>query len=165
MGFLRLFHWGLVITLGISWLTAELGVEYREYHLYSGYTAAGLLIFRLIWGIIGPGYARFSQFVRGPGAVVSYVRARVANAKTPTAYPGHSPLGALAVVAMLLLIAAQVTTGMFADDDILYTGPWREAVSSSLAGDLTAWHHKIFDMLLWLAGLHIAAIAFYRSEI
>ena len=63
--FLRLFHWLLVVTFGVSWLTAELGVEYREYHFYSGYTALGLIVFRLLWGVFGTSYARFTHFLRG----------------------------------------------------------------------------------------------------
>ena len=160
--FLRLFHWLLVVALGVSWLTAELGVEYREYHFYSGYAALGLVVFRLLWGFIGPNFARFSNFLRDPKTVLEYVRARLAGEEPPEAYPGHNPLGGCAVLALLALVTAQAATGLFADDDILYTGPWREAVSSATANELTAWHHRNFNFLLALAGLHVAAILYYR---
>ncbi len=160
--FLRLFHWLLVATLGVSWLTAELGVEYREYHFYSGYAALGLVVFRLLWGLVGPSYARFSHFLRSPGSVLAYVRARLGGVEPADVYPGHNPLGGCAVLALLALVGAQAATGLFADDDILYTGPWREAVSSATANELTAWHHRNFNFLLTLAGLHVVAIAFYR---
>ena len=145
--FLRLFHWLLVVTLGVSWLTAELGVEYREYHFYSGYTALGLVVFRVLWGIAGTRYARFAHFIKGPGAISGYLRARVAGETPPLRYPGHNPLGALAVFALLGFVAIQAVTGLFADDDILYTGPWREAVSSATSDDLTGWHHTNFNIL------------------
>ena len=160
--FLRLFHWLLVVTFGVSWLTAELGVEYREYHFYSGYTALGLIVFRLLWGFFGTSYARFTHFLRGPRALVEYIRARVTSKPLPELYPGHNPLGALAVVVLLFLVGAQAITGLFADDDILYTGPWREAVSAATANDLTAWHHRIFDFLLAFVVLHVLAIALYK---
>ncbi len=160
--FLRLFHWLLVATLGFSWLTAELGVEYREYHFYSGYGALGLIVFRLLWGLWGPAYARFGHFLRGPGAVVGYLRARLRNQAPPEAYPGHNPVGALATLALLLVVAAQALTGLFADDDILYTGPWRSAVTAATADTLTGWHHSNFDVLLGFVALHLLAIVIYR---
>jgi len=160
--FLRLFHWLLVAAFCTSWLTAELGVEYREIHFYSGYTALGLIIFRLCWGVVGSAYARFGHFLRGPRAVVSYLRARLRQEPPPETYPGHNPLGGFAVLALLVLMAAQAITGLFADDDILYTGPWREAVTSSTADEFTEWHHRLFDGLLVLVGLHVAAIGVYR---
>ena len=160
--FLRLFHWLLVLTLGVSWLTAELGVEYREYHFYSGYTALGLVVFRLLWGFFGTAYARFTHFLRGPRAVLQYSRTRLAGKPPLDLYPGHNPLGALAVILMLLLVAFQAATGLFADDDILYTGPWREAVTAAMANKLTAWHHTNFDVLLGVAALHVLAIALYK---
>ena len=92
--FLRLFHWSLVVALGVSWLTAELGVEYREYHFYSGYAALGLVVFRLLWGFIGPNFARFSNFLRDPKTVLEYVRARLAGEEPPEAcllYTSPSP--------------------------------------------------------------------------
>lgn len=160
--FLRLFHWLLVLTLGVSWLTAELGVEYREYHFYSGYFALGLLVFRMLWGVWGTSFARFTHFLRGPAATLAYARARLTGQPPPITYPGHNPVGGLAIVALLGLIGVQAVSGLFADDDILYTGPWREAVSSSLANDLTSLHHSNFDFLLGLVALHLIAIVVYR---
>lgn len=160
--FLRLFHWLLVLCIGVSWGTAELGVEYREYHFYSGYCALGLIVFRIVWGLIGTTYARFGHFLRGPARIAAYLRARIANAPPPETYPGHNPLGAWAVLVLLGWITAQAVTGLFADDDILYTGPYNEAVSSKLAAELTAWHHWLFDGLLVLIGVHVLAIVVYK---
>ena len=144
--------------MGVSWLTAELGVEYREWHFRSGYLIAGLLLFRLLWGIAGTRYARFHDFIRGPVAVLGYLRR---GSEAVDHYPGHSPLGALAVVAILAALITQVVTGFFADDDIAYTGPYRYAVSGSLANDMTDLHHQVFDVIKLLLLLHLAAIAWY----
>ncbi len=160
--FLRLFHWLLVLCLGVSWGTAELGVEYREYHFYSGYCALGLIIFRLLWGLFGTPYARFLNFLRGPGHLFAYLQARFSRATPPEIYPGHNPVGGWAAIALLAMVAAQAITGLFADDDILYTGPYNEAVSDQLAGELTQWHHQLFDGLLVLVVVHLIAIVVYR---
>jgi len=160
--FLRLFHWLLVVCIGVSWGTAELGVEYREYHFYSGYCALGLVLFRLVWGVLGTTYARFWNFLRGPGATYAYVQARLGKTTPPEIYPGHNPLGAYAVVLLLAWISAQAVTGLFADDDILYTGPYNDAVSRELAAELTDWHHWLFDGLLGFIVVHVVAIAVYK---
>ena len=158
----RAVHWLLVLCLAGSWLTAELGVEYREYHFYLGYFALGLVLFRLLWGVLGTSYARFPHFMRGPTAVLRYLSARLHGAVPPETYPGHNPLGGYAVLLLLALVAAQAGTGLFADDDILYTGPWREAVSSATADELTQWHHRLFTVLQIFVGLHVLAIVVYR---
>lgn len=161
-GFLRLFHWALVACMAVSWATAELGVEYREWHFYSGYGVIGLLVFRLLWGVWGTPYARFFHFLRGPARVIAYVKARGKNLPPPETYPGHNPLGGVAVVALLALVAAQAITGLFTDDEILYTGPYNDAVSNSLAAELTEWHHLLFDGLLVLVAVHVFAIVIYK---
>jgi len=160
--FLRLFHWLLVVCIGVSWGTAELGVEYREYHFYSGYCALGLVLFRILWGLVGTTYARFWSFLRRPGAVVAYAQSRLRGAPAPETYPGHNPLGAYAVVLLLAWFSAQAVTGLFANDDILYTGPYNAAVSSSLGAELTDWHHWLFDGLLGLTAVHVVAIVVYK---
>ena len=160
--FLRLFHWLLVLCISVSWGTAELGVEYREYHFYSGYCALGLIVFRIVWGLVGTTYARFWNFPFGPARTASYLRARIANTPPPESHPGHNPLGAWAVLILLGWVTAQALTGLFADDDILYTGPYKEAVSHTLAAELTDWHHWLFDGLLILSAVHVLAIVVYK---
>lgn len=66
----RVFHWGLVAAFAAAWLTAD---EVQPVHEFAGYTVAGLVAFRLIWGFVGSRYARFSQFVKGPGATLAYL--------------------------------------------------------------------------------------------
>lgn len=151
-----------MLNIGVSWGTAELGIEYREYHFYSGYCVIGLLIFRVLWGVFGTSYAQFLNFLRGPRRVALYLQARFQRVAPPETYPGHNPLGGFAALVLLGIVAAQAITGLFVDDEILYIGPYNAAVSQTLAGELTAWHHSLFDGLLLVVAAHIAAIVIYR---
>ncbi len=91
-----------------AWLSAE-SERWRLFHVSFGYTMVGLVAFRLIWGLAGTRYARFSEFIAGPTKVVSYVTS-VLHAK-PIHYVGHNPIGALAIVMILFLVAGIGLTG------------------------------------------------------
>ena len=152
----RLFHWVLVGLIGFSWWTGEQGEN--DLHFYSGYAVLTLLIFRLLWGIFGSSTARFSSFVRGPRAVADYL----GRMKT---WPGvgHTPLGALSVLALLAVLFLQVGTGLIqTDDDGLVEGPLAPLVSYDVAEAAHDLHEVSFNLLLVLIGLHVAAILFYR---
>ena len=152
---IRLFHWLIVVGIGVSWWSAE----YRliNVHRYSGYTLLGLLVFRIYWGFVGSPTARFAQFMRGPGEIARYMK----DPATHTA-PGHNPVGGWSVVAMLVLLIAQVTIGLFVTDiDGLESGPLSYLVSFETSRVLADAHEIIFNVLLVLIGLHIAAIIFY----
>ncbi len=155
----RLFHWLLVISLAGSWWSAQAGIEWMEWHFRFGYFAAGLIIFRLIWGLVGTRHARFSGFLYGPGTILAYLRTLGKRDSAPTT--GHNPLGGLAVLVMLIIIGAQVSTGLFASDDIFTDGPFHPLVSDDLASTLTRWHHRLFTGIQIIAALHILAILFY----
>ena len=152
----RLFHWTLVGLIAFSWWSAE--EERSDWHLWSGLAILSLLIFRLLWGLFGSSTARFANFVRGPRSVLAY--ARDMKGWKPI---GHSPLGALSVIAMLGAIAVQVGLGLFAvDKDGLYEGPLASLVSLDAAEEIADLHEDWFNVLLVLIGLHIAALLFYR---
>jgi cytochrome b len=149
----RLFHWLLVALIALCWWSAEEGE--LDLHLWLGMAVVSLLIFRLLWGLFGSSTARFANFVRGPRAVADYLQGKWMGI-------GHSPLGALSVVALLLLIAVQAGMGLFStDEDGLLSGPLATAVSLSLSERLTDLHEELFDVLLVLIGIHVAAIIFY----
>jgi len=152
----RLFHWTLVVLVALAWWSAEYHED--DLHLYFGYGILSLLIFRIGWGIFGSSTARFSSFVPHPASVHRYVRDRF---HWPTA--GHAPLGALSVVALLVMLFVMVGTGLFAlDEDGLFGGPLAYLVSipaSDLAREL---HEQLFNLLLALIALHVAAILLYR---
>jgi cytochrome b len=157
---LRLFHWLLVLSLGALWATGKAGFDYMQYHMYLGYWTLGLIVFRLIWGFVGPRHARFSSFVTGPTGLWRYARGLAAGTMIQSSV-GHNPLGGISVLLMLALVGFQITTGMFATDDILWTGPYNGAVSSATADKLTSLHHLNFNIILAAVALHIMAIAFY----
>jgi cytochrome b len=151
----RLTHWLFVACITVSWWSAE--EHEMQWHRYSGYALLGLLIFRIYWGFAGSSSARFSQFLRGPGKVIAYLRKREEHRDA-----GHNPLGGWSVLAMLSLMLAQVLIGLFVSDvDGLESGPLSHLVSFSTSRTLAEIHEIVFNVILTLAGLHIAAIVFY----
>jgi len=104
---IRIFHWSLVLAFTIGFLTSE---AERRLHIYAGYTVLGLIIFRVIWGLIGTRYARFSNFVNSPGSVVQYLKGLVA--RKPQHYIGHNPAGGWMVIAMLLCLFVISVSGL-----------------------------------------------------
>jgi cytochrome b len=152
----RLFHWLLVALVGFSWWSAENGEI--DLHVWSGLAIMALLVFRLLWGIFGASTARFANFVRGPRALSAYLRDM--KGWRPI---GHTPLGALSVLAMLAAIAAQVGLGLFSvDDDGLSEGPLAHLVSLDAAEKAADLHDAWFDVVLVLVLVHVAAILFFR---
>ena len=150
----RLVHWLVVLLVGVMWWTAETGR--MDYHRYSGYVLLGLVTFRVYWGILGSSTARFSQFVRGPRAIAAYLRSQ-----SPVA-PGHNPLGALSVIALLTLLLTQITLGLFAVDiDGIESGPLSTYVSFDAGRACAEWHGALFNILLGLISLHVVAVLFY----
>lgn len=156
----RLFHWLLVLLLAVSWYTGKTGGVYEmTWHMWSGYALLGLLLFRIAWGVMGSSSARFSQFVYGPRAMASYANGLVR--RRPSQYFGHTPLGGWMTVAMLISLLVQVGTGLFANDDILTEGPLMSWVNKSTSDWLTTIHYFNFNVLLTLAGVHVAAVLYY----
>jgi cytochrome b len=150
----RVVHWLMAVLIPISWWTAESGN--LEFHRYSGYLLLGLLLFRIYWGFAGSSSARFTDFVKGPRAILSYLRSGSARSN------GHNPLGALSVVALLLLLLTQISLGLFAVDvDGLESGPLSHYVSFEAGRACAELHETIFDVLVWTIVLHIAAVLFY----
>ncbi|WP_313353038.1 cytochrome b/b6 domain-containing protein [Paracoccus sp. (in: a-proteobacteria)] len=158
---LRGFHWLLAFFVIAGWCLGKFGPAKMTLHFWCGYVVAGLLIFRLIWGFFGPPPARFSHFLRGPGAIAGYMRGMFL--RQPSYWPGHNPLGALSVIAMLAVLAAQVTSGLISDpDDYINVGPLASYVSSTTRTKAVGWHNMGATLILILVLLHIAIILFYR---
>lgn len=155
----RLFHWGLVALVAFAWVSAELGGSLMDWHMRAGYAVLALVLFRLIWGVIGSRTARFASFVRGPGAVLAYLRTML----RPDAphHLGHNPAGGAMILVLLAVLALQGGTGLFATDDILTEGPLVRHVSSATASLLTGIHEANFTLLLALVALHVGAALFY----
>ncbi|MFT6992370.1 MAG: cytochrome b [Paraglaciecola sp.] len=156
----RLFHWLLVLCLFGQWLTAEVLEDAMHIHFYIGYFAIGLIIFRLIWGFVGTKYARFSSFIAGPKAILSYVQSLTSKQKVFTT--GHNALGGLLLPAVLVLVGLQAISGLFTSDDIVSVGPYYDSANSTVQKCMQWLHHNIFDVLIALAVIHLFAIAWYR---
>ncbi len=152
----RLFHWLFAAAVIGAIVTVKVDGSWMDWHLPFGVTALVLLTFRVIWGFTGSRYARFSSFVKGPRAVWHYLRHPEKHSPA-----GHSPLGGLSVVALLLVVAVQAGTGLFATDDILTSGPLNQFVSSDTVALLTSIHKWNENILFGLIGLHLLAIAIY----
>lgn len=153
----RIFHWALVLLIGFSWLSAEM--DWMDWHFYSGYAVLTLILFRILWGFAGSTHARFSDFLYGPSAIIAYLR--TLPSRTAAKFAGHNPLGGISVLLILLCVLLQTGSGLFANDDILYEGPLYKHVSKELSDWLTTIHKLNFDVLLVLAGVHIAAVFYY----
>lgn len=155
----RLIHWALVLLVAFSWWSAEnraLSFDMMMYHRWSGYAVIGLLVFRIYWGLVGGSTARFSDFVKGPRAIREYLDGKARPAL------GHNPVGALSIIAMLLLLFAQVASGLFAVDiDGMESGPLSSFVDFDQGRVAAEVHELTFNLLLVLIALHVLAIAFY----
>jgi len=150
----RLFHWTLVALIAFSWWSVK--NHHTDWHIWSGISILTLLIFRLLWGVVGSSTARFANFVRGPRQVLRYLRGDWRGI-------GHTPLGALSVVALMLATAVQVGLGLFnEDDDGLYAGPLANFLSPDTTDKIREFHELNFNILLGLIALHVGAIIFYR---
>jgi cytochrome b len=155
----RLFHWSVVLLVGVSLVTGNIGGEALAWHFLSGYAILALLVFRLAWGFVGTHHARFASFVRGPRATLRYARRLMSGSAEK--HLGHNPLGAWSVLAMLASLALQVGTGLFANDDIATEGPLVHLVSRSTSDFLTRFHHWNRMVLLALVAIHVAAVAWH----
>ncbi len=113
----RLCHWALAVCVAGAFVTQA--VEAMAWHGRFGLAILGLVVFRIFWGFFGSTYARFATFVRGPGAIRAYLQAAKAGAWRGF---GHNPLGALSVLALLAILATMAATGIFANDDVSFTG-------------------------------------------
>jgi cytochrome b len=140
--FVRMFHWSLVASFAVAWLSAE---EWRALHEWAGYAAGSLIALRLVWGIVGTRYARFRQFVRSPAAVAAYVRDIVTGREAR--YLGHNPAGGLMIVALIATLASVGVTGWMMTTDAYWGVDWVENVHEALA-----------SVMLALVGIHVLGV-------
>jgi cytochrome b len=154
----RLFHWLIVVLFAISWWTAE--TDRLDWHILSGYGILTLVLFRIYWGIAGSGTARFAAFVKRPGIVIDYAKHLFERSGPPAL--GHNPMGGWSVVALIFLLLLQVALGLFATDlDGINAGPLDTLVSFKTGRWFSHQHGRVFNILLALSALHVAAILFY----
>ena len=157
----RIFHWALFVCVVGLIITGNIGGNLMTWHFRLGYCVMTLLLFRIVWGLIGGKWSRFGSFIYAPSTVIAYLKGQ----GKPEHSAGHNPLGAGSVFALLAFLAAQVGTGLISDDEITNQGPLARFVSNASVS-LANWWHK--DVGKWVIAalivLHIAAILFYLHK-
>lgn len=154
---LRITHWSFLLIIPMMWWTAE--NSKWALHRRTGLVLLGLLVFRLLWGFLGPETARFSSFVKGPGEVIAYLRGPVSDAATRI---GHSPIGGWSTLVLLGAMLLQVGMGLFAGDPYDgMTGPLNPLVGVMTADTITDLHEVCFWVIAGLIGFHLTAITYY----
>lgn len=152
----RLFHWLLVASVIGAFISVKIGGNAMIWHSRFGYAVLTLMMFRLVWGFMGPTHARFLSFIKGPAAIWAQWRGR---------YPetaGHNPLGALSVIALVVFFGAQSIMGLFTTDEIAFDGPLVKTASSTVIELATRLHNQAENILIALVALHVGAIVYYR---
>lgn len=155
---LRIAHWSFALLIPALWWTAE--NSKWALHKRLGLTLFGIVLFRIMWGFLGPDTARFAQFVKGPQAVLAYMRKGAGEREI-----GHSALGGWSTVVLLGAMLVQTGLGLFAGDPYDgTTGPLGSMVGAAAADTITALHATFFWVIAGLVGLHLAAICFYAAK-
>lgn len=139
---IRLFHWGLVATVATSYFTGGTGLRFHE---IAGSAVAGLLVFRLVWGLVGTPHARFADFIRGPVTLVGYLRDLISM--RADRHIGHNPAGGAMILALLATLVVVVTTGFMQLTNYFFGVEWVEQV-----------HHHATNVLLALVALHLLGV-------
>lgn len=154
----RLFHFALMASVAGALVTSQIGGEAMTWHARCGYATLSLVLFRIGWGVMGSRYARFATMLRSPRVIWNYARGQMGSQP----WPGHNPLGALSVTAMLLILLTQTTTGLFANDDIAFEGPLAKLIDKEGSDRISWLHADVTGFVIYgLIGLHIAAVLFY----
>jgi cytochrome b len=153
---IRIFHWSLVVLVGIAWATSEeKGIPFLV-HTIAGYAVLAALIFRIIWGFVGSAHARFASFLQPLSVVTSYSKQLLKL--QPTRFVGHNPLGGWMIVMLLTTLALIVASGLLAKGGEGMAGPW---ASGALGLSGRAWyevHEELFNVLLGLIVIHVAGV-------
>jgi cytochrome b len=151
----RLFHWTLVLLVALAWVTGETEGAMFTVHTLAGYAVAVLLVFRVIWGFAGSRHSRFADFLRPWREVLAHIGGMLSQ--RPARTLGHNPLGGWMTLLLLLVLAGQVGTGLFASDDGL-GGPLAGALSSGTARAIAQLHGGLSGALLGLIALHVVGV-------
>jgi cytochrome b len=157
----RVFHWALALCIVGLIITANVGGNAMVWHFRLGLTVLALLLFRLVWGLVGGRWSRFAAFIYSPRSIINYIQGK----GKPEHSVGHTPTGAGSVFALLAILFAQVGSGLISDDEIAFAGPLTRFVSGATVNLATNYHKNIGKwIILALVILHIAAIVFYLRK-
>ena len=154
----RLFHWALAACVVGLIVSGKVGGDAMVWHFRLGYAVLTLLIFRLLWGLMGGHWSRWTQLPLWPQQVWAYLKG-----VSQVSFAGHNPLGSWSIVAMLLVLGFQVGTGLVSDDEIANAGPLSTWVSGAWVTWATSWHKQWGQWLVvFLVVLHLGALIWYR---
>ncbi|MFS8116232.1 cytochrome b/b6 domain-containing protein [Rhizobium jaguaris] len=157
----RLFKWSLVTLILTAWISSGFSDPDMLVHKAAGYGILVLLVYRVLWGIVGGSTARFSNFVRPPSAAWNYLK--TLRDKRAAHYLGHNPAGGLMVIGLLFVCAVQVLLGLFSSDGVTAAGPFADMVGDTISGWAASIHATWFYIaILGLSFLHIAANLYYQ---
>lgn len=154
----RVFHWALLVCVTGAVVTAQVGGNWMDWHVRFGVSTLGLLVFRVVWGFIGPRYAHFRSFLYRPSAVLAHL---VSKPTATARHAGHSPSGAVSVFAMLLVLVAVALSGLFSSDSISTDGALVRFASEATVSWATLIHVKLDWAIYVLVALHVAAVFAY----
>lgn len=161
---IRLFHWGLVVAVLVSFYTTKTSGEPFlfpiEVHAQAGYLLLGLLVFRWLWGVMGSVYARFKTFLYPPSETIAYSKALLK--RQPDTYASHNPLGGWMTVVMLVSLSFQAVSGLFLSDDIFFQAPLYGLFGEGVSSQFRSLHQLNSDFLLILIGLHLVGLIVHR---
>jgi cytochrome b len=156
---IRIFHWVILLLLVAQLATGLAAGQWMDWHLPMGYAVLALVIFRILWGFFGSTHARFASFLAGPRAAMSFAKRLFSRQAVPQV--GHNPLGGWSVIAIILSLAVQGVTGLFANDGVASEGPLAALVTADLSHQLSRVHRWNVDVLLVLSGLHVLAVLYH----
>lgn len=163
-GWIRVFHWGLVLAVLVSFYTTKTSaVPFLfpiDVHAQAGYVVLGLLVFRWLWGVLGSVYARFSTFLYLPAPTIAYSKTLLK--RQPNTYASHNPLGGWMVIIMLLSLSFQAVSGLFLSDDIFFQGPLYGLFGQDIGSQLSTLHQLNSHLLIILIGLHLLGLVVHR---
>ena len=145
--FVRALHWAIALSFAVAWISSE---KMELVHSAAGYAAGALVAARIVWGFVGPPYARFSQFMRSPATVVGYLKA-IAGGSEPR-FIGHNPAGGAMIVVLLAAMAAAVATGWLLTMDVFWGSTGAQHVHSVIA------HGVLLLVLAHVAGVALASV-------
>jgi len=148
----RLFHWLLVAAFATSWLTQE---EHYNLHLQAGYASLGLVCFRMAWGMVGPRYARFTDFIYSPSAIYAYLKSIAGGGSKR--FIGHNPAGGAMIIAMIAGLLTVTISGIALDGAENWSGPLAEMGLYRHTALIQSIHVLSTDLLLVLIAMHLLA--------
>ncbi|BFM05488.1 cytochrome b/b6 domain-containing protein [Halioxenophilus aromaticivorans] len=152
----RVWHWSIVALIAFLWFSAEIADDLMDWHMMAGRTLLGLLLYRIVWGVMGSETARFSRFVRSPLAALTELKGLAGGQHTR--YIGHNPAGGWFVLVLIALMALQAISGLFVSDGYFYEGPWASSVSGDVQDTMMDIHELGINLIIAAVVIHVLAI-------